>query len=188
MRGQARRGRSPCAPKSYHDRHRRARPALPTHPDPRRRDGHDDPAPQAGGGATSAASGSRRTRTTSRATTTCSCSRGPTSSATSTAQYLEAGADIIETNTFNAQRDLAGATTASSRAVYELNVAGARARPRGRRRVHGADTRTSRGSSPARSARRTGRCRSRRTSTTRRSAAITFDQMKDALRSSRFAA
>ena len=60
-----------------------------------------------------------------RATTTCSTSPSRRSSRPSTAQYLEAGADIIETNTFN--------STAISLADYELeglarelNLAGAR--------------------------------------------------------------
>ena len=40
-------------------------------------------------------------------------------------QYLEAGADIIETNTFNSTGDFAGGLP-PGRAVHELNVAGAR--------------------------------------------------------------
>ena len=42
------------------------------------------------------------TRASSRATAICWCSRGPTSSARIHDAYLDAGADIIETNTFNA--------------------------------------------------------------------------------------
>ena len=70
--------------------------------------------------------------------------------------YLEAGADIIETNTFN--------STAISQADYgmealvpELNLRAAQlARARGGR-VRAAQTRRGRRSSPARSARRTAR-------------------------------
>ena len=45
--------------------------------------------------------------------------------ARSTAQYLEAGADIIETNTFSA-RAIAQADYGLESLVYELNVAGAK--------------------------------------------------------------
>ena len=76
--------------------------------------------------------------------------------------YLAAGADIIETNTFGATA-VAQADYGLEAHVYEMNVEGARHRAsgwprRGRRR-----RRTSRASSPARSARPTRCCRSRRT-------------------------
>ena len=71
-------------------------------------------------------------------------------------------------------------TTASRRSCYELNVAAARARARGRRRVDRAARPTSRASSPARSARPTARSRSRPTSTTRRSAPSRFDEVRAA--------
>ena len=75
--------------------------------------------------------------------------------------YLEAGADIIETNTFNSTA-ISQADYGLEALAYELNVEGARlareAADDGRRR-----RRTSRASSPARSARPTARCRSRPT-------------------------
>ena len=45
------------------------------------------------------------------------------------AQYLDAGADIIETNTFNSTR-IAQADYRLEAAVYDLNLAGARRRER----------------------------------------------------------
>ena len=50
-------------------------------------------------------------------------------------EYLEAGADIIETNTFNAQRRLAGRLRARVDICYEINLARRAARAGGRRRV-----------------------------------------------------
>jgi hypothetical protein len=49
--------------------------------------------------------------------------------------YLEAGADIIETNTFNATRVSQADYTALDLA-YEINVTGARLRAPGVRRIH----------------------------------------------------
>ena len=75
------------------------------HPRARRRDGHDDPACQLDRGATSAARASTTIRTTSRATTICSSLTQPDVIARrSTTRISTAGADIIETNTFNATR------------------------------------------------------------------------------------
>ena len=95
--------------------------------------------------------------------------------------YLEAGADIVETNTFSEHGDRAGrlrARGARLRAERRGRAPGARrpptSGPRGRR--------TGRGSSPARSARPTGRCRSRLTSTTRRFAPSRSTQVRDAYR------
>ena len=75
--------------------------------------------------------------------------------------YFRAGADIVETNTFSGT-SIAQADYGMEAIVYELNREGARlareaARPRRRRRTAAA------ASSPAPSARRTARCRSRRT-------------------------
>ena len=67
----------------------------------------------------------RSRRRTSRARTTSSSSRSPRSSRRSTAQYLEAGADIVETNTFNAQA-ISLADYGLEPLAYELNVAAAR--------------------------------------------------------------
>ena len=53
--------------------------------------------------------------------------------------YLEAGADILETNTFNAQLDLRRPTTASRTIAHEMNVAAAQARARGGRRLDAED-------------------------------------------------
>ena len=55
-------------------------------------------------------------------------------------EYLEAGADIIETNTFNSNA-VAQADYGLEPLVYELNVDGARAGARGRRRVDREDAR-----------------------------------------------
>ena len=78
-------------------------------------------------------------------------------------EYLEAGADILETNTFNANA-ISLSDYGMEELAYELNFAGAAlAREAARRVQHpGASPATS----PARSARRPGPRRSRRTSTT----------------------
>ena len=77
--------------------------------------------------------------------------------------YLDAGADILETNTFNANHS-SQADYRCEELVHELNLAARADRARSRRRVHRAD-RASRASSPARSARPIARRRCRRTST-----------------------
>ena len=94
------------------------------------------------------------------------------------AEYLEAGADIIETNTFSRQ--------AVSQADYGLEAHRLRAQRRGAPGWRGASPTsgrrrrpTGRGSSPARSARPPRRCRSRPTSTTQFSR-ITFDEIREA--------
>jgi 5-methyltetrahydrofolate--homocysteine methyltransferase len=84
-------------------------------------------------------------------------------------EYLEAGADIIETSTFNAT-SISQADYGLESVVYELNVEGARLARQAADEAMDPARPTSRGSSRARSARRTGRCRSRPTSTTRPSA------------------
>jgi 5-methyltetrahydrofolate--homocysteine methyltransferase len=83
-------------------------------------------------------------------------------------EYLEAGADIIETNTFNAQA-VSQADYALQPFCYEMNVAAARL-ARAAADEFTARDRRSRASSLVRSVRPTGPCRSRRTSTTPRSA------------------
>ena len=55
-------------------------------------------------------------------------------------QYLEAGADIIESNTFNANV-VSQADYGLEAMIYELNVAGARLAREAARRVHGAHAR-----------------------------------------------
>jgi methionine synthase I (cobalamin-dependent) len=77
-------------------------------------------------------------------------------------EYLAAGADIIETNTFNGTR-IAMADYAMEELAYEINVAAARL---ARKVADGYSTETSPASSPACSARPTAPRPSRRTSTT----------------------
>ena len=84
-------------------------------------------------------------------------------------QYLEAGSDIIETNTFSSTA-IAQADYGLEALVYELNVEGAQAGARPRATSGRRARPTGRGSSPARWGRPTASCRSRPTSTTRRSA------------------
>ena len=94
-------------------------------------------------------------------------------------EYLAAGADIIETNTFTATVHRAGGLRA--------RVDGARDQPR-RRAGRAAKRRTSgrrrrpigRASSPAPSVRSTARCRSRPKSTIPSFRAVTFDQVREA--------
>ena len=64
-------------------------------------------------------------------------------------EYLAAGADIIETNTFNATA-IAQADYGLEALVYEMNVEGGAPGPRGRRRVDRRRRRIARASSPAR--------------------------------------
>ena len=94
---------------------------LPARADPRarRRHGHHDPAraPRRGGVPRRALP--RLARATCAATTTCSSLTQPELIRDIHAQYLEAGADIIETNTFN--------STSISLADYGLEDARARA-------------------------------------------------------------
>ena len=81
-------------------------------------------------------------------------------------EYLEAGSDIIETNTFNST-SIVQADYGLESLAYELNVAGARLARQAAtsgRRVRP----SSRDWSPAPWVRRTGSCRFRPTSTTRR--------------------
>ena len=80
------------------------------------------------------------------------------------ASYLEAGADIVCTNTFNAQR-ISLADYGMEELAYEMNLAAAQARARRGRRPRRRRRRTGRASSPARWARPTARRRSRPTST-----------------------
>ena len=77
-------------------------------------------------------------------------------------QYLEAGADIIETNTFNST-SIAQADYHMEGLVHELNARSREARARRGRRVRSDAIRRARASSPARSVRRTARRRSHRT-------------------------
>ena len=75
--------------------------------------------------------------------------------------YLEAGADIVETNTFTATSS-PRPTTASSASSREINRDRGPARPRGRRRRSRRASPAGRASSAGRSARPTGPPRSRR--------------------------
>ena len=95
-------------------------------------------------------------------------------------QYLAAGADIIETNTFSST-SVAQADYALEALAYELNLEGARI-ARAACDEWTRDARIGRASSPARSDRPTARCRSRPTSTIRRFARSTFDELRDGLR------
>ena len=141
----------------------------PPHPRPRRRDGHASSSAAASPRPTSAARASSGTRQTSRATSTSWRSRGRTSSASIHDAYFEAGADLVETNTFGA--------TSIVQAEYGLRGPRVRDQRRrdayrqGERRASGrSGRRTSRASSRARSGRSTRRSRSRRASPTRASA------------------
>ena len=88
-------------------------------------------------------------------------------------EYLEAGADIIETNTFNANA-ISQADYGLEPLVYDLNVDGARvARAAADEFTREVPDRA--GSSPARSGRPTARCRSRPTSNNPAFRTITFD-------------
>ena len=78
-------------------------------------------------------------------------------------KYLDAGADILETNTFTAT-SIAQADYGMEELAYEINQAGAEIAREARRR--GRHRRPTRGSSRAPSARPTGPRRSRPTSTT----------------------
>ena len=84
-------------------------------------------------------------------------------------QYLEAGSDIIETNTFSGTA-IAQADYALEPLVYELNLEGAKLARAACDEWTARRIRRGRASSPARWDRPTGSCRSRPTSTTRRSA------------------
>ena len=112
-----------------------------------------------------AASGSPTGRATCRATTTCSASPRPEIIAGIHREYLEAGADLIETNTFNATA-ISLSDYGMQELAYELNVASARlARARVRRddRAHPGQAALRRRRASARPA---GRRPSRPTSTT----------------------
>ena len=80
-------------------------------------------------------------------------------------EYLEAGADIIETNTFNANA-VSLSDYGMQELAYELNFEAARLARRVADEVDRAARRTRSGTSPARSARPRGRRPSRPTSTT----------------------
>ena len=68
---------------------------------------------------------SRIIRQTSRATTICSIITQPEIIASIHNQYLEAGADIIETNTFNSNA-ISMSDYKMESLVYDLNLAGAK--------------------------------------------------------------
>ena len=157
-----------------------ARLLARAHPGPRRRDGHDDPDVQARRGRLP-----RRRRAHAPCLAASHDLKGDNDLLVLTQPdvvraihdaYLEAGADIIETNTFNAT-SIALADYGSRAASREINAAAARGSrasaptrgPRGRR--------TGRASSPARSARPTAPRRSRRTSTIRARATSRFDEL-----------
>ena len=81
-----------------------------------------------------------RHRASSRATATSSSLDAARRHPRHPRQYLEAGADIIETNTFSSPA-ISQADYGLERSVYELNVAGARLARAGVRRVDGEDAR-----------------------------------------------
>ena len=93
--------------------------------------------------------------------------------------YLDAGADIIETNTFNATR-ISQADYGLEDRVYELNVAAARIAAAVAREYSERDPGQAALRRRLHRARPTARCRSRRTSRIRRSARSRFDELKDA--------
>jgi serine/threonine protein kinase len=76
-------------------------PDRKAHPDPRRRDGHDDPAPQAGRGRLPRRA-LRRAPARPQGQQRPAAADPPEVIRGIHAEYLAAGADIIETNTFNA--------------------------------------------------------------------------------------
>ena len=139
--------------------------ARPPHPRPRRRDGLDD---------------LRRTSRPRRTTGAARFANHPVALKNCTEvlvltqpkmiedihrAYLEAGADIIETDTFNGNR-LSLEEFGLEDHVVELNRDGRRDRPPRRRRVHPRGPRTSPGSSPAASGRPRSSSRWASTSTT----------------------
>ena len=146
--------------------HRRAlkRAAKRAHSDPRRRHGHDDPALRSAR-RTIAASASRTTARPEGQQRPPRADPAGRSSREIHDAYLAAGADIIETNTFNAHRDRPGRVRHARTLVRDMNVDAAQARARAPPTPGPRRRRTSRASSPAPSARRTGRRRSRPTST-----------------------
>ena len=104
--------------------HRRARRApARAHPHPRRRDGHDDPALPARRGRTFAASASATIAHDLKGNNDLLALTQPRVIREIHDAYLAAGADIIETNTFN--------STSIAQADYGMRGARARAQPRG---------------------------------------------------------
>ena len=107
-------------------RHRGAhRAAARADPGARRRHGHGDPARPARRGGLPRRAVRRLAAATSRATTTCSTLTQPEIIAGIHREYLEAGADIIETNTFNANA-ISLADYGMEDLAYELNLEAAR--------------------------------------------------------------
>ena len=90
-------------------------------------------------------------------------------------RYLEAGADIVETNTFNSNAHLAGRLRHSRR--WCASSTSRRRSSRGARRTRWPPAPDGRASSPARSGPPTAPPRCRRTSTTRASATSRFDEL-----------
>ena len=90
--------------------------------------------------------------------------------------YLEAGADIIETDTFNGIGAVAGGVRPAGPRLRAQQDRG-RAGPPRRRRIHAHAIPASPGSSPAASGRPTSSSRWASTSRTRAAATSTFDQM-----------
>ena len=147
-------------------RHRGADRAAPrADPGARRRDGHDDPGPPARRGRLPRRAVRRLTERPARQQRPALADPARRSSRGIHRAYLEAGADIIETNTFNAHRDLAGRLRHGGPRLRAERRGG----PPGPRRVRRDDRArrpTGRATSPARSARPTAPRRSRPTSTT----------------------
>ncbi len=113
------------------------------------------------------------------ATTTCSRSPNPTAIRGIHRAYLDAGADIVETNTFNAQR-ISLADYGMEELAYELNLECGPARGVGVRREHRGRRRTSRDSWPARSGQPAAPHRSRPTSMTLARATSPISELVDA--------
>ena len=93
-------------------------------PDPRRGDGDDDPGPSRSRRPISAAARSPTIRRTSKAATTCCRLTRPDIIEDIHRQYFAAGADIVETNTFNSQ-SISMAEYGLEWQVYAINRAAA---------------------------------------------------------------
>ena len=130
-------GRSQGPPTTMMIRHRHSIAAGGAHPRARRRDGHHGPAPQAERGRLPRRALRAHPRDLKGNNDLLVLTR-PDVIAGIHAEYLEAGADIIETNTFSAT-PISQADYGLEAIAYELNVEAARARAARRRRVDGED-------------------------------------------------
>ncbi len=116
------------------------RRAAGAHPRDGRRHGHDDPAARAVRGGLPRRAVRRLAAGRPRQLRHAQPDASPTSSASIHREYLEAGADLVETNTFSAQR-ISQADYGMQDLAYELNFESARLARRGLRRGHRRDAR-----------------------------------------------